>query len=184
MKYSSLSPELHDFSSVSLMFWRIRRIVIGLLLMIYSCYVIFVTFCYAINSKELLEEILKHDPLSLQMIDGYIKLFSQPLIVMISFGLMGGVYTCIRTFVSTAKREFDMPVVWYLTRPLQSVLLAIFIYFAFVAGQVIFYGGSASNIKDINIFSISLLAILAGMFTEQTYLSLKTISKKVIPAEK
>lgn len=62
--------------------------------------------------------------------------------------------------------------------------MAIFIYFAFRAGQLAFYSaGGEVDEKSINIYTLSILAIVTGMFTEQAYEKLASLANKLFKSE-
>lgn len=111
-----------------------------------------------------------------------------PLLLMVTFGFIGGVFSISQTFVRTSQKFIDgkpqrndLPVAWYLTRPLQSALMAIFIYYAFRAGQLVFYSmEGAPDEKQINVFTLSLLAIIAGAFSEQAFEKLRSIAANIL----
>lgn len=112
-----------------------------------------------------------------------------PLLLMVTFGFIGGVFFITRTFVRTTQNQVgdggtierkDVSVSWYLTRPLQSALMAIFIYYAFRAGQLVFYSmEGAPGAEQINVYVLSLLAIIAGAFSEQAFEKLHDIASRI-----
>jgi hypothetical protein len=97
---------------------------------------------------------------------------SQQLGLMASFGVLGSLFYMIWAFVRTTNRV-DFPVAWYITRPILGALMAWFLYFAAFAGQLVFYSANTSDIaakaESINIYSLAILAIVAGVFTEHAY---------------
>ena len=63
--------------------------------------------------------------------------------------------------------------------------MAIFIYLAFLAGQIAFYSGKGDSVNpnEINVYTISLLAIVAGMFTDHAYARLLRVAEKLLSKE-
>ena len=117
--------------------------------------------------------------------DDFNKYFPKThLQLMLLFGALGAVFMITRTFVRTVDK-IDLPVVWYLTRPFQGAIMAIFIYLAFLAGQIAFYSGKgdAVNPNEINVYTISLLAIIAGMFTDHAYTRLLRVAERLLIKE-
>ncbi len=60
--------------------------------------------------------------------------------------------------------------------------MAIFIYYAFRAGQLVFYSGGDGKVDEeaINVFTLSILAIIAGMFTDHAYERLYSIAESML----
>ncbi|MBI5097034.1 MAG: hypothetical protein HZB32_05260 [Nitrospirae bacterium] len=55
--------------------------------------------------------------------------------------------------------------------------MAVFLYYVFRAGQLVFYSGAGSvREEEVNVWTISILAILAGAFTEDAYARLSSIA--------
>ena len=183
MKFSSLRPEPIDFSAMPYLLWILRRSTIAVFILIYYMYA-FVAVMFQVFEPEVINK-LSTGPNQQSMPPAYSALLRSPTFNMTTFGFLGGIFVITRTFVSSAFRRPDMPFSWYITRPLQAILIALFIYYAFLAGQLVFYsGGSDPKQEAVNIYAISILAIVAGMFTEQAYLSLKTLSRKLIPSKR
>ena len=134
------------------------------------------------NSTKVTSPVQSHDPKQADLKP------IPPLVLMVTFGFIGGVFSITQTFVRTTERlvdgrikRNDLPVSWYLTRPLQSALMAIFIYYAFRAGQLVFYSmEGAPDEKQINVFTLSLLAIIAGAFSEQAFDKLRSIATNIL----
>lgn len=159
-----LKLEHIDFSQGSLTTWRLRRIFIGIFLFLYYTYglIFFVALFAPVKWTEadFLFEVQE----------------TYHLWITTTFGFLGSIYFVTRTFIRTTQMK-DLPVVWYLTRPLQGILMAIFVYFAFRGGQLAFYSGTGSvDAKDINVWSVSLLALLAGAFADEAFQRLYAIA--------
>ena len=168
MEFEHLKMERIDFTTTSAWKWRLRRTGIGLLLWIYYTYA--VMFIIAFIDPTLFEFV--------GQIAGY---KSNHYLLMTTFGFLGSVFDLSRTFVIT-QNKIDFPVAWYITRPLQGVLMALFIYFAFRAGQLVFFSGGGTEVKEesINVYTLSILAILAGLFAEHSYARLFALAEKLI----
>jgi hypothetical protein len=171
MDVSQLKLEPIDFSDLPAYRWRIRRIVIGLLLFFYYCYALIFVF-------------LLVDPAFFDLPESpseVTSLLENPILLMVTFGFLGSVFFITRTFVRTSKK-IDFPISWYLTRPVQGILMALFIYFAFRAGQFVFYSGGGTEVEEsaINAYTLSILAIVAGMFTDQAYERLYAIALRIM----
>ncbi len=200
MKISTLELELQSFEAVSMRKWRIRRGFIGFLMVMYYVYALMFFWGLVIGTKSsevgsqalrtaMADSIVRSDSSTAgidttrgtnsneeQTGDGN-PLLPRPLDVGIdqhlwitaTFGFLGGVFFLTRTFIRTTKSG-DLPVTWYMTRPLQGTLMAIFIYYAFRAGQLVFYNAEGSaDPMAINVWTISAVAILAGIFVEEAY---------------
>ena len=170
MNPSQLRLELIDFTETSRWKWRLRRIFIGYLLTIYYGYAVAFFF------------ILLEDPSSGS---GFLKDFAvsakDHLLITATFGFLGSMFFITRTFIRTVNKR-DLPVVWYLARPLQGTLMAVFLYYAFRAGELVFYsggGGVGEDTTEINVWTISILAILAGAFSEEAYDRLHSIAMSI-----
>ncbi len=212
-----LPLQLIDFSQQSALRWRVRRIFIGYMLFMYYTYAFMFFFMVAVPEQDMFGMFGSHQQENVTNINSPSdkqattatssgnKLLSEsdpesatkkksvpPLILMITFGFIGGVFFITRTFVRTTQRftdnnveRSDVAVVWYLTRPLQSALMAIFIYYAFRAGQLVFYSMEGAPSEDqINVFTLSLLAIIAGAFSEQAFEKLQAIASNMFKVEK
>ncbi|HSM97960.1 MAG TPA: hypothetical protein VLS47_03005 [Gallionella sp.] len=202
-----LELEQTNFSDQSLARWRIRRNFIGLLLFVYYLYAFVFFFMvafpgegiFAIDLRDSQVQIQEVQPSSPQIpasptdkepvtVNKAIRGSIPPLLLMVTFGFIGGVFSISQTFVRTAQKfvdgkpqRIDLPVAWYLTRPLQSALMAIFIYYAFRAGQLVFYSmEGAPDEKQINVFTLSLLAIIAGAFSEQAFEKLYSVAENIL----
>ena len=164
-----------DFSGISQSRWVFRRTVIGFLLFLYYAYAFLFSFSIA-SSKPPSPETPGPATTAVFEID-----LTNHLVLMMTFGFLGGVFFVTRTFVRT-RRESDCSVAWYLTRPLQGVLMALFIYYAFRAGQLVFYSGGEGKVDEqaINVFTLSILAIIAGMFTDHAYERLYSIAESML----
>ena len=171
MDISKLKLEPSDFSNISNWKWRTRRILLGWILFLYYSYAIM--FMMNIALPELFAPPTSEP-------SAFKDLGENHLILMMTFGFLGSVFFITRTFVRTGRTN-DCSVAWYLTRPLQGVLMALFIYYAFRAGQFVFYsGGKEVAAEAINIFMLSILAILAGMFTDHAYDRLYAIAENLL----
>ena len=154
-----------DFSDRKF-YWIFRRFLIGLLLVGYTLYAI--AFAIVVLAQG-------------EKYSDFVKLPAtiQHLILMATFGLAGSLYNVTRVFIRTVhKRDFSFS--WYITRPTQGILLAVFTYFAFRAGEFVFYNPAteASEIftaPDLNVYTLSVLAILTGLFSDQAYDKLHSI---------
>lgn len=205
MDFFNLRLELVDFPKKSVYKWNLRRIFIGFILYIYYSYAFFFFFMIAFPDKIIpnffVTSQTNNPPNQIDSQQGNqtdkppsksdgLKKFP-PLIVMVTFGFIGSVFFITRTFIRTSRKpnedediRKDMVVVWYLTRPMQSILMAAFIYYAFRAGQVVFFDTENSPKEDqMNIYSLSLLAIITGAFTEQAFDKLQEIATKIFKIE-
>lgn len=168
MEFENLKMERIDFTKVSLWRWRVRRIGIGFLLYFYYSYAVLFVVSYIFPDWELFA------------VKGIAGQHENHYLLMTTFGFLGSIYALSRTFVIT-QNKIDYPVVWYITRPLQGILMALFLYFAFRAGQLVFFsGGGSVDEKSINVYTLSLLAVLAGLFSEHAYARLFVLAEKVI----
>lgn len=178
-----ITPKPIDFSKKTVWHWHIRRIVIG-------CILAFL-YIYAFTALTL----IIFDPAAFEMTSNskdktnsaaLIKLITQnPTFITAMFAYLGSMFNITRFFVLTSGSQSDMSIAWYITRPFQAVLAGIFLYYVFYAGQLIFFNMSPTEGEgSVNIYTISILAVLAGMFTEQVYESLQALSKKLIVVEK
>ena len=169
MEIELLKMERIDFSKASAWIWRLRRFGIGLLLFLYYSYA--VMFVVALIFPE--ESFGISQQIAGKQTNHYL--------LMITFGFLGSIFDLSRTFVITQNR-LDYPVVWYITRPLQGVLMALFLYFAFRAGQLAFFSGGGTQIDEaaINVYTLSILAVLAGLFAEHSYARLFSLAEKLI----
>lgn len=184
MPDSHLTPERRiDFSNSHNLAWLGRRSFIGLLLFVYYLYAII--FAFSIADPSILAasgSTNKYEGASIQNIFALIT--KKHLLLMMTFGFLGSVFSITKVFLQTG-REDDCSVAWYVTRPAQGVLMAIFIYYAFRAGQLVFYSADGNaNEKDINVYTLSLLAILAGMFSDNAYERLYSIANTMIRQKK
>jgi hypothetical protein len=171
-----LPLEMIDFTERSGWRWVPRRLGIGLLIFFY--------YVYAACFIMVIIGFLNY--LKIPHIFGMSKhaisdLMQEPLMLMSTFGFLGSVFVITRTFVRTANK-IDLPASWYVTRPLTGVLLALFIYYAFRAGQLVFYssGGVEGQENEINVYSLSILAIITGIFAEEAYKALYALGKRVL----
>ena len=194
-----LELELTSFLNYSVARWRIRRIFIGFLLCFYYMYAGLFFFIVAFPQDSSLffsessqvkaptQTAQQSNDLGQESPKVDLKPIT-PLVLMVTFGFIGGVFSITQTFVRTTEKLIDgkpqrndLPVSWYLTRPLQSALMAIFIYYAFRAGQLVFYSmEGAPDEKQINVFTLSLLAIIAGAFSEQAFEKLRSIATNIL----
>ena len=168
MELENLQMERIDFTNSPPWQWRARRIGIGVLLFFYYTYAIM--FIVSFISPEAFELSME---ISGKQANHYL--------LMTTFGFLGSVFALSRTFVIT-QNKVDFPVAWYITRPLQGVLMALFIYFAFRAGQLVFFSGGGTEVdeKSINVYTLSILAVLAGLFSEHSYARLFALAEKTI----
>ena len=168
MNPAQLRLELIDFTEISQWKWRLRRIFIGYLLAIYYGYafMFFIFLLYPTTSDA-------ESPASFTVSS------TDRLLITATFGLLGSMFFITRTFIRTVNKK-DLPVVWYLTRPIQGTLMAVFLYYAFRAGQLVFFSaGDAGQEEAIIVWSISMLAILAGAFSEEAYDQLHSIAMSI-----
>jgi hypothetical protein len=168
MEFERLKMERIDFRTQSVWKWRSRRIGIGLLLYFYYAYaVMFIIAFIAPTAFEFAGKIADYR--------------TNHYLLMTTFGFLGSVFDLSRAFVITQNR-IDYPVAWYITRPLQGVLMALFLYFAFRAGQLVFFSDGGTEVKEesINVYTLSILAILAGLFAEHSYARLYMLADKII----
>lgn len=195
-----LPIDLIDFNHAPESRWHIRRFFIGFMLFLYYSYAFMFFFMVIFPSHAPINIDIQPPPAQMQpaepdknradteltteQIPQKKQKTAHPLILMVTFGFIGGVFFITRTFVRTTQKlkkngheRFDMAVAWYLTRPLQSALMAVFIYYAFRAGQLVFYSmEGAPSEQQINVYTLSLLAIVAGAFTEQAFEKLHAIA--------
>jgi hypothetical protein len=174
-----------DFSALSPARWRFRRGCIGVLLVLYFLYAFLTSlFMFSVDfledktSTTVQSVEANPQPKDQESLPGLIsREHRQQLTMLATFGFLGSLFCISRIFVLTTNR-IDMPAVWYITRPFQSILMAWFFYYAFLAGQLVFYSGdpSATGGDTINIYSLAILAIVAGVFTEQAYEALRTFA--------
>lgn len=183
MDVFQLRLELIDFTSTSKWWWRVRRFLIGWLLWLYYTYSLtfFVLLLYPHQLKEPADttkaEVPAPDPQQM-----YIESDDHVLITA-TFGLIGSIYLITRTFVRTVNKK-DLPFSWYLVRPLQGVLMAIFVYFAFRAGELVFFGNRGDlDESAINVWVVAALAILAGAFSEEAYDRLHAMAGSIFKPE-
>jgi hypothetical protein len=168
MEFEHLKMERTDFTESSHWKWISRRIGIGLLLFVYYLYALmFITSFIDPDLSLIVTQISGRK--------------TNPYLLMTTFGFLGSVFALSRTFIIT-QNKIDYPVAWYITRPLQGILMALFIYFAFRAGQLVFFsgGGTEVNEQEINVYTLSILAILAGLFSEHAYAYLFALAQKLI----
>lgn len=166
-----LESRLIDFTDTNGFMWFLRRAGITVLLMFY--------YMYAVSFGVLMMMPGAAPELAELAAEAAISPDGKNVAVMMTFGFMGGVFRITRTYSRTIHR-MDMPLSWYVTRPLQAAVMAIFIYFAFRAGQLVFYsGGQDATAEQVNTYTLSILAIVSGLFTEQAYISLKMISQRL-----
>ena len=209
MNIDTLNLKTFDFRESSAFYWIIRRVFIGFyLFIIYMYAILFAILVQTGELKTTMAELNVHESqnelnlkkktvtdierseklVAEQNSDGgddFNKYFPKThLQLMLLFGALGAVFMITRTFVRTVDK-IDLPVVWYLTRPFQGALMAIFIYLAFLAGQIAFYSGKgdAVNPNEINVYTISLLAIIAGMFTDHAYTRLLRVAERLLIKE-
>lgn len=172
MEFENLKMERIDFTTSSAWRWGFRRIGIGLLLWLYYSYA--VMFIVLLAAPDLFSDVASNNIQPKDLIKNH-------YLLMTTFGFLGSVFALSRTFVIT-QNKVDFPVAWYITRPLQGVLMALFLYFAFRAGQLVFFSGGGTEVdeKSINVYTLSILAILAGLFAEHSYARLFALAEKLI----
>jgi len=210
MKFDNLEMERIDFTAFPQWRWRVRRIWIGFLLFFYYLYAIgfLLTFIIPDEVSEKTTSTERHaqaqsydsaanpanpakpanpdnpdkpaNPANPASASDANYWFKNHYFLMVTFGFLGSIYALTRTFVIT-QNKIDYPVAWYITRPLQGMLMALFLYFAFQAGQMVFFSsGGNANTDSINVFTLSILAILAGLFSEHAYSRLYVLADKLI----
>jgi len=103
--------------------------------------------------------------------------FESVFVTTVVFGILGALFMATRTFVRTTN-FVDVPVAWYVTLPVQGALMAIFLFVLLRAGQITFFGadGGASD-RSINSFTVSLLALIGGMFTDTAFERLRKVGR-------
>lgn len=170
MDLSQIKLELIDFTKIALWKWRLRRFFIGYLLLIYYSY----TFLFFAGL------LLQTEKASTDNVWGVFEYsLEYPLWITITFGFLGSIFLITRTFVRTVNKK-DLPLVWYVTRPLQGILMSVFLYYAFKAGELVFYNsGATTDGTGINVWTISILAILVGVFPEEAYDRLHSIATRL-----
>lgn len=183
MDINDLKISLIDFSGLSRPHWFFRRFVIGSILFTYMLYAIAFFFQLALPEYDLFEFSS----------DGTLPPIPDAITVA-TFGFIGGVFFGARTFIRTTQRRadaqlyrFDLPISWYLLRPMLGSLTAIFLYYTILAGQVVFFvTDGTQQTESVNIYTISLLAIIAGTFTEEAFAKLYSVAKNAfkVDAEK
>jgi len=202
MDIDNLRLKHFDFKDSSKIYWIVRRIGIGFYIFIIYMYAIVFAILWQTESFNIstdrqqvtyskqVEPIAENKDekatVSSNATEGSktsdLKHFfpTTHITIMLLFGALGSVFMVTRTFVRTVDK-IDLPVVWYLTRPFQGALMSLFIYLTFLAGQIVFYSGKgeAVNPNEINVYTISLLAIVAGMFTDHAYDRLRFIADRL-----
>lgn len=167
MDIKDLELEIIDFTKTPTWKWIVRRVIIGLFLIVY--YVYATVFVLGLAFPKSSVGIAIH---AQAMVESH-------LAVMLTFGFLGSVFFITRIFVRTVNKK-DLPICWYIIRPLKGVLMALFIYYAFRAGQLVFYsGGGKVDPNAINVYTLSLIAIVAGVFAEEAYTVLYAVAKGI-----
>lgn len=167
MDPTKLTLELIDFEGKSPWRWRIRRFFIGYLLLTWYLYAII--FFYLLIGPEGAEF------LGLEIGSGEYQ-----LLITVTFGLLGSMYLVTRTFIRTVQKR-DFPIVWYIARPIQGAIMALFVYYTFRAGQLAFFNGGETPVTEdqINIWMVSTLAILTGAFADEAFQKLYSIAQRM-----
>lgn len=202
MDIDNLRLKHFDFRESSKTYWIVRRIGIGFYIFIIYMYAIIFAILWqteSFNISTTRQQVIstkQTEPIAENKDEkttaqnnttegnktgGFKHFFpTTHLTIMLLFGALGSVFMVTRTFVRTVDK-IDLPVVWYLTRPFQGALMSLFIYLTFLAGQIVFYSGKgeAVNPNEINVYTISLLAIIAGMFTDHAYDRLHFIADRL-----
>lgn len=170
MDFELLKMERLDFTSHSVWQWRLRRFGIGVLLFFYYTYAIMFIVAF-----------IDPEAFGSDVFGAIVSNKTNHYLLMTTFGFLGSVFDLSRTFVVT-QNKIDYPAAWYITRPLQGVLMALFLYFAFRAGQLVFFSGGGTEVNEeaINVYTLSILAVLAGLFSEHSYARLFALAEKLI----
>ncbi|MEM8868401.1 MAG: hypothetical protein AAGC73_09045 [Verrucomicrobiota bacterium] len=172
---------LVDHSHAGGLRWKFRRFGIGTILSFYLMYAVAFFFQLAFPEHDLFE-----------LGDGSDTWSIPDAITVATFGFIGGVFFVSRTFIRTTERwsengplRFDLPVSWYLLRPMLGSLTSIFLYYTVLAGQLVFFNNEQTQDADsINIYTLSLLAIIAGIFTEEAFEKLHSVAKTAFRVHK
>lgn len=154
---------LEDFSSLGPKAWNNRRVAIGA----------YVALCYAAISA-----IVFYIPVYVESSGNMAWVNNRHFLFVALFSFLGCVLYISLKFVNGVKTG-DMPIRWYILRPFQSILLSFFIYLAVRSGQLVFFSGGESMENNINMYSMGLAAALTGIFSEQAYVALEAIAKKM-----
>ena len=184
MDLAKLRLELIDFNEKPRWHWFVRRVFIGFWLVFCCMYALaFFVLLLSPDLFRLMDTVVTDTVVTgTEVTDIEVPTFQitkTPLLVTATFGFLGSIFFIVRTFIRTVSKR-DVPVAWYIARPLQGVLMSVFLYYAFRAGQLVFYsGGGSADETQINVWSISVLAILAGAFSEEAYDWLYTIAAGV-----
>lgn len=168
MEFELLRMDRIDFNGLPAWRWALRRVGIGTLLFFYYLYAVMFVMAFI-------------DPKVFGFAEQIASNKTNHYLLMTTFGFLGSVFDLSRVFVVTQNRV-DYPVAWYITRPLQGVLMALFLYFAFRAGQLVFFSGGGGTVDEnaINVYTLSILAVLAGLFAEHSYARLFALAERLI----
>ena len=171
VRIEDIDPRIIDYSSSPIWFWFLRRTGIATIIFLFYTYAI--VFVMGTVFPDYFAK-------SISASVGNIGPEGKNLVLMITFGFLGGVFAVTRGYMVTVQRS-DMPLSWYVTRPLQGMLMAMFIYYAFRAGQLVFYSGDtgAGGATSINVYTLSIIAIVTGLFTENAYKSMQNIARRI-----
>jgi len=195
--------ELHliDFTSTPNWKWRLRRLIIGVILVFYSFYALmFFTEIVAPGSTLLVDEGYYEEPAmptaaaphyneetgefipseeafyEAEMAVEQIP-YNSKLLMMVSMGVAGSILLLFRTFVRT-RRHRDLPVSWYALQPIQGGMMSLFLYFIFRSGETVLYDGGGEEAMNIHVMAS--LAIVTGIFSERAFDTLLNASKKLL----
>jgi cytochrome bd-type quinol oxidase subunit 2 len=158
-----------DFTDVEDSKWRSHRIICAVLLALYHAVIAAAIVLF---------------PTETESTDTRLAWANEHHFVLVGlFGFLGcALYVSLQFVRST--RASDMPVRWYVLRPLQSVLLSFFIYLSVRAGQhALFSGGGPVDEDNINLYSLGLVAALTGIFSEQAYAKLEELARKAFKVD-
>ena len=97
------------------------------------------------------------------------------LMLALAMGALGSTIHLSRTAFGSSHKY---PVSWYVMRPFHGMVLALAMYIMVKSGQYAVMEPSAAN-EDLNPFTISLLAIVSGLFSEKAYERLQRASEAV-----
>lgn len=157
-----------DFTNVEDRTWRLHRAACALLLLLYHAIIAYALVLLPTESDS--------DESTLAWLTDHQFVFVG------LFGFLGCALYVSLQFV-WATRESDMPLRWYILRPLQSVLLSFFIYLAVRAGQLTLFSSGPVDDDHINLYALGLLAALTGIYAEKAYAKLEELARKAFKVE-
>jgi len=103
------------------------------------------------------------------------------ILIVVIMGALGGCVYSVRAFsIHVGRESFEESwMCWYFMRPLTGSILALIFYFAFRAA---FFSLSADT-GDLNVFGISTLGGIVGIFSKETIDKLEELFKDLLPTE-